>query len=182
MFEQRKLLLTVLCITPVLLSAQIVTSTGRGQGPTLTAPTSSTPPDQKCVVEGRVTNSQTGAVIKRADIHLVRRQTGSIGQTGPQGYAGSSEADGSFHFEGVEPGDYSLSGVHSGFLNTQFGSTRPHAAGTALSLRPAQKLSNLNLALIPQSVVSGKILDEDGEPVQGVMVQALAERWISGRS
>ena len=172
----------VTCFSGILLSAQTVVGLVRDQGPALTAPTNSTPPEQRCVIEGRVTNSQTGVPIKRAEVRLVRHERGGPARTsGPQGYTGSSEADGTFKFEGIEPGEYSLSGNHSGFLNTQFGATRVMSPGTILNLQPAQKLSNLNLALIPQSIVSGKVVDDDGEPVQGARVQAMSERWMNGK-
>jgi hypothetical protein len=158
---------------------------GGMQGPPLTPPPGSTPPEQKCVLQGRVTNSMSGEPVKKASVHLrflnqVSSGAGMIGG-GAQGYTATSDADGSFKFEGIEPGEYSLAGDRTGFLNTQYGAKGPMQAGTNLSLRPSQHMADLNLQLIPQAVISGKVVDDDGDPVGNAMVQVLAQMWQRGK-
>ncbi len=170
-----------------LLSAQVVFSSGGPvQGPQLTPPPSTTPPDQRCVLQGRVTNSQTGEALKKVSIRLTRHGSGagSMGAaptSGPQGYSATSEADGSFRIENIEPGDYNLSGQRSGYLNTQYGAKGPMRSGTILSMRPGQQMTDINLALNPQAVIAGKVVDEDGDPIPGVMVQVLGQMWQRGK-
>src|SRR5581483_4774316 len=173
------------------LSAQIMFSS-QAQGPPLTPPGSTTPPDQKCALQGRVTNAQTGEPLRKANVRLVRHSGSDVSSTGavgvvmgsftpPSGYSATSESDGSFHIEGIEPGDYTLSGDRTGYLETQYGSKDPMESGTVLTLHPAQQLTGLDLALIPQGVVSGKVVDEAGDPVPGVMVQVLRRAWQRGK-
>jgi len=133
----------------------------------------------KCVVSGRVTNALTGEAVKKADVHLDYANRKNQ-MSGPRGYGGVADADGRFRFEGVEPGEYSLSADRPGFLHSSYGSKAPNQAGTNLVLVPGQELADLNIALFPQSVISGRVVDEDGDPVQA-RVQIFALTWKHGK-
>ena len=144
-----------------------------------------TPPEQRCVLAGRVTNALTGEPVKKANVRLMRSFTGGpppdARASGNQGYSGSSDPDGNFRIENVEPGDYYLSGTRTGFLNTQYGAKKPMQAGTVLTLRPGQQMADVPLALTPQAVMTGKVVDADGDPVNGASVQVLAQQWFRGK-
>lgn len=138
-----------------------------------------TQPREKCVVTGRVTNALTGEPIKKAEVHLdfANRQNQ---MSGPRGYGGKADAAGSFRFEGVEPGEYALTADRPGFLYSSYGSKAPNQPGTHLALSPGQHMSDLNIALFPEAVISGRVVDEDGDPVEG-MVQVFALTWKHGK-
>jgi hypothetical protein len=71
--------------------------------------------------------------------------------------------DGRFVIKGVEPGGYRLSVSRLGFVTEEYGQRKPEAQGATLTLRPGQELKDLLFRLVPSAVISGKILDEDGE-------------------
>lgn len=139
------------------------------------------PPAQKekCVVSGRIVNALTGESVKKADVHLsyANRKTQ---MSGPHGYGGQADADGRFRFEAVEPGEYSLTADRPGFLRSNYGSRAPNQAGTNLTLAPGQQVTDLTVALFPQAVISGRVVDEDGDPVEA-RVQIYAVQWRHGR-
>lgn len=132
-------------------------------------------------------NALTGEPLKKATVRLTKnansRTAASPGSQaqGPQGYTTTSEADGNFKIENIEPGDYRLSGDRSGYLTTQYGAKSFGRAGSTITLRPAQQLTNLSLTLTPQAVISGKVVDQDGDPVNGVMVQLVGQMWQRGK-
>ncbi len=64
----------------------------------------------------------------------------------------------------IEPGKYDLSAQRPGFGNGAYGPT--------LSLDAGQRLSGIIVRLTPNAVVTGRILDEDGEPLAGVNVSS----------
>ncbi len=128
--------------------------------------------NDKCVVAGHVTNSLTGEPIKKAAVHLRPVNMRPPAQGTVQGYISTSEADGRFEFDAVPAGDYLLMGDRSGY---QFRS------GTKLTLRPGQQAADLTLKLTPQAVISGKVVDEDGDPVGNGNVQVLRQVWQHGR-
>src|ERR1700742_3204174 len=53
-------------------------------------------------------------------------------------------------------------------------------AGTPIKLAPSQQLTDLNVALTPQAVITGKVIDADGDPISGGSVQVRSESsWYS---
>ena len=157
-------------------------------GPTggrpLTPPPSTSKPEDRCVLQGHVSNAVTGEPVKKANIRLTRENTAPVADNTPQmpqGYSAMSEADGSFKIENIEPGNYHLSGERTGYLNTEYGAKSVNQRGSTITLRPAQQLTNISLALTPQGIISGKVLDQDGDPVQGAMVQLIGEMWQRGK-
>jgi len=155
------------------------------QGNQASPPASNTPPDQKCVLAGHVSNAQTGEPISKATIRVQSRNGGSIssgrGNGTFQGYSATSETDGSFRIENVEPGQYTLSGTRTGFMNTQYGSKGPSSAGTTITLTPGQQVTDIAFPLNPQAVISGKVIDEDGDPISGVTIRVLVQQWMRGK-
>lgn len=137
------------------------------------------PPQEKCVLAGRVINALTGEPVRKAEIHLdfANRKPGS---TGPEGYGGIADASGQFRFEGVQQGEYTLRAERSGFLYSSYGAKAPNQAGTNLILAPGQQITDLSIRLFPQAVISGRVVDDDGDPVQS-MVQIFAVTWKHGK-
>ena len=139
-------------------------------------PVSNTAKKDKCTVAGVVVNMQTGEPVRKATLHLTL-QGGSRGNTNgafqQTGYSGMSGPDGSFKFEGVEPGTYFLVGDKSGFIRTGYGSKDGLSRFTALSLEPGQQMTDLKMQLVAQGVITGRVLDEDGDPVGGAFVQLI---------
>jgi protocatechuate 3,4-dioxygenase beta subunit len=134
-----------------------------------------------CSVSGQVTNASTGEPVRHALVALRRVDT-SPGVTNVQvTQSGTTDAAGRFALAGIEPGKYRLSAERNGFLNTQYGARSPNKPGTLLTLEPGQKSSDLNLRLTPHGVITGRVLDEEGEPVNGVDVQVLRQRYMQGR-
>jgi hypothetical protein len=150
--------------------------------PQLKAPESVTAEKDKCTVSGIVSSMQTGEPVKKVTLHLTlqsvsRPRNGVFEQTG---YSGTSGPDGSFKFEGVEPGEYSLSGEKSGFVHTSYGSKNGLSGGSTLSLSPGQQMAGVKMQLVAQATITGHVLDDDGDPVGGVSVQALGRMWAQG--
>src|SRR5438128_2414289 len=124
-------------------------------GPTggqLTPPASNTPPEKRCVIAGHVVNALTGEPVKKAEVRLLSSRAGnntgtlgSVATMGGQGYSATSEADGTFRMEGVEPGQYSLSGNKSGFLRASYGAKKFNQRGTTINLSPGQQLTDITL-------------------------------------
>jgi hypothetical protein len=156
------------------------------RGEQLKAPPSTSPPDQLCVIAGRATDTQSGQPLRKVSVRLIRRNSGTrVGTVGApsseEGYAATSDFNGNFRFENVEPGEYALSGQRLGYLRTEYGSKRASGPGTTFSLRPGQQLTSLALLVLPQSVITGKVVDDDGDPLNGVSIQVLNRRWMRGK-
>jgi protocatechuate 3,4-dioxygenase beta subunit len=125
-------------------------------------------------IAGRLTNMVTGAPARKATIVLTRR--------GPDRFTRSATSDtnGRYSLNGLPPGRYGISALRDGFLPFTYGAKGPNRPGKVLVLGAGQKLTDVNLALEPPAVISGRVLDEEAEPVSGVTVQALHEDFTQG--
>lgn len=97
----------------------------------------------------------------------------------PTAYSAQSDAAGNFVIEDVEPGRYTLSADHPGYVRGVYG---PRAnATTTLVLTTGQRMTGLSIKLTPEGSISGKITDEDGDPVGRAQVIILQSRYQNGR-
>ena len=62
----------------------------------------------------------------------------------------------------------------SGFVTMQYGQNRPFEPGRPIELADAQTLDKANVTLPRGSVLSGRVLDELGEPVADANIGAMA--------
>ncbi len=97
----------------------------------------------------------------------------------PTAYTAQSDAAGNFVFDEVEPGRYTLSADRAGYVRGVYG---PRAnANAPLVLTAGQKMTGLSIKLTPEGTISGKITDEDGDPVGRAQVIIYQSRYQNGR-
>jgi hypothetical protein len=80
--------------------------------------------------------------------------------------------DGRFAFENLEPGTYSLWSERDGFLAQFYGARKAGGQGIPITVSAGLHLRDLELKLTPQGVISGRVVDDEGEPVPGAYVHA----------
>jgi hypothetical protein len=113
-----------------------------------------------CSADGTVINSITGEPIARARVNVT-----------PNGTAGYSTVTDS-------SGRWAISNM--GCAPGQFQVTRPGFLQNSVR-RLAPPVHDLRTELIPQSVAWGKVLDDQGDPVMGAQITALAAHVVNGR-
>ena len=133
-------------------------------------------PPEKAGIQGQVVNAATGEPLRKAQLALR-----TVGGGQAQGASAVSDPGGNFAFQGVEPGRYRLFAERTGFVRGEYGARGSSAAGTPLTVSAGQKLTGVELRLTPQAVLTGRVLDEDGEPVSSASVQALRYSFTRGR-
>jgi protocatechuate 3,4-dioxygenase beta subunit len=143
------------------------------------APVQPSKPEDLCALSGRIVSASTGEPVRRATILLVRSEI-SPGEP-PLAYSASSDAQGAFAMKDVEPGKYRLSATRNGFVNYIYGARSPLRPGTTLSLARRQTVSDLTLKMTPHAVITGRIVDEEGEPVPQVQLSLQGYRYLQGR-
>ena len=106
-----------------------------------------TPPRVVSILEGRVISSTTGDPLAKAMVTL---------KSGKDQRSFLTSSDGRFLFEDLEAGDCTLMVKRVGYLES-----KPHD----ISIASGERKKYLELKLTPQGVISGRVLDEDGDPV-----------------
>jgi len=171
-----------LAAVPVLLAAQQAIGTFQQPGTEQPDAASQQPtkPEDKCSVEGQVWNAISGDPLRKARITLQRMDAGNRGPRNA-GYGAATDAGGHFLIQDVEPGMYQMSATRNGFVALSYGATKPDGPSTPLSLNPGKHARDIVFRLTPKSVITGRVLDEDGEPMQGVSISAMRLRAMRGK-
>ena len=140
---------------------------------TLVAPLAaqSAPEDPpSAIVEGSVINIQNSRTIPRATVTLLRvRGMGSK--------SGRCDGSGHFIFRNVEPGTYRLMAHRQGFFSDE----RKREYQPMFDVGAGDHVKNMPVRLMPAAVVSGEVVDEFNDPVQGVEVRLLAIQMRLGQ-
>ncbi len=135
-------------------------------------------PEDKCRVEGNIYSAKTGEPLKKAEVHLQRIGGGN---PMPVQHGATTDAAGHFTIENVDPGPYSLMASRTGYVTTSYGSKGKQGAGTTLTLSAGQKVKDLAIKLPVQGVVTGRVLDDDGEPLANANVQLMRHGFVNGK-
>jgi len=133
------------------------------------------PKEETCSVSGIVIKMADSAPLRKA--HLVLRSVENPNRT----VAAVTNAEGRFALKDIEPGPYRLKVTRVGFVADEYGRRKPDAPGAILTLHAGQDLNDLQFRLIPAGVISGKIYDDDGEPLPGVQVSAVRQVYSEGK-
>lgn len=129
-------------------------------------------------ISGRVVNSATGEGIRRADV-VMRGTAGPMrgGGAGQTARGATTDAEGKFRFDGVEAGNYFLMVQKQGFVPQR----GPGYSGRGIRVTPGQEVSGQEYKLLPHVVITGRVVDDEGEPVQGIGVTVLRRRFMNGK-
>lgn len=138
-------------------------------------------PEELSSLEGRVVNAATGEPVGKASLRLVRTRSTPGPDDWLLDYSAVSDSTGKFAIANIEPGKYRLHASRNGFLDVEYGAHGSQTTGTVLDLEHPQQMKDINLRLTPYGVVTGRILDADGEAVEGAQIQFLRSRYIDGK-
>jgi protocatechuate 3,4-dioxygenase beta subunit len=136
-----------------------------------------------------VVNAVTGEPVRKAQIQilLIDRRAGGANFTP---YSAESDASGNFRVDSVQPGTYRIAATRTGFAGGARGEMGGGVSfaidGGALSNRPVnvgpgQQVKDIVIRLTPAGVISGRVLDEDGDPVESASVQLQRFQYLNGK-
>jgi Carboxypeptidase regulatory-like domain len=132
------------------------------------APGTANKPVESCTVSGRVVSASDGTPVKSALVGLVKE-----GSKSRQKFGDYTDAEGKFEIKGIAPGRYRFSASHTGYLSQQFQSKDVAKPGAMLTLTAGQEVTGVLFRLTRAAVVTGRIVDANGEPMVGVSVSVL---------
>lgn len=139
----------------------------------LPAQQSSSASQKMASIAGMVVKDQGGEPVKKANVQVINEDHDS------SNYTAITDAEGHFQVESMEPGRYRVFVERAGFI--EIDQRRHHSDGTEISLQPGQRLKDMVLRVLPAAVITGRVLDEDGDPMPNVEVSLLAYSYASCR-
>src|SRR5579864_5257843 len=146
-----------------------------GAGASIAAQTPAAPPATS-VGNYRI----AGTVVSKLDGHPLARARITVRDTkDPQKFESLVTAeDGKFEFTAVPAGKYALNGAKRGFIAASYDEHEQFS--TAIVTGANLDTENLVLRLAPTAIISGKLLDETGDPIRNATVTLYYDDHSSG--
>lgn len=131
------------------------------------------PPKGTAIMKGQVMAAGVGTPVRRAQVRAMSMEGRGGGVT-------STDAQGNYEIKDLPAGRYTISATKGGFVQAMYGQRRPGDPGTPIELSDGQTAEKVSFVLSRGSVISGKVVDDGGEPVSGTSVQAMRYQFMSG--
>jgi hypothetical protein len=146
--------------------------------PRATPPRDASPaaPKGTAVIRGRVVAADTGRPLRRARVTVFSSELGSDSRR-----MTSTNLDGRYEFKELPAARYRVSVTRGGYLPLDYGQRRPGEQGRPVQLSDAQTVEKIDFTLPRMSVITGRVTDETGEPIEGVSIFAMRSMFFEGR-
>jgi Carboxypeptidase regulatory-like domain len=153
---------------------------GQGRGPGAAGGGRRGAAPQRDVAAATGTGAITGRVVA-ADSGRALRHARVVAGGGGRPRAASTDEQGRYRITGLQAGTYTVTAAKSGFVDGAFGQRRTSGTGTPLELTDGQQAGNIDIKLARGGVVTGHVLDEEGEPLARAMVTVLRQQYVRGQ-
>jgi hypothetical protein len=121
-------------------------------------------------VAGTIINSVTGEPLEGAHVRLSIIEV--YVSSPPAPYGAMSDSAGHFSVSALPPASYEISLERRGFVMVR-GRKGSGEINGYIELKPGEQTRDVTLAMAPQAVLSGRILDEYGDPMIKVIVKPM---------
>src|SRR5262249_18701289 len=132
------------------------------------------PKGATAVVRGRVLAADTGQPLRKAQVRLISTVPGP----GQFPRLTTTDTDGRYEFTEVSGGRYTLTAQKGSYVSLQYGQQRAFEPGKPLEILDGQTIEKVDFVLPRGGVVTGRVLDEYGDPASDVMVAALRYQFV----
>ena len=133
-------------------------------------------PSGTSTISGRVLAADSGRPIKRARVAVA----GAAASGGRGGGTAVTDDLGRYTIGELAAGSYSVSASKSGFVDGAYGQRRALQPGTPVQLTDGQAAANIDLRLARGGVITGRIVDEDGEALSRALVTVQRYQYVRG--
>jgi protocatechuate 3,4-dioxygenase beta subunit len=126
------------------------------------------------MISGRVLDYQSGRPMKRARVSVTAPEISEARGT-------MTDENGHYEVTALAAGRYTISVSKNAYVTVSYGQRKPGRSGKPLPLRDGQQAKDIDFRLPRGSVITGRILDEDGEPLLGANVRAMRYQYVQGQ-
>ncbi len=125
-------------------------------------------------ISGVVVAADSGRPLRLARVVAVG------GELPEGGRVAMTDETGHFELSELPAGSYTLSASRTGYITVNFGQRRPLRAGKPVAVRDGQRVGGIDFHLPRGSAITGRVLDQDGEPLVRATVRAFRSRIVQG--
>jgi hypothetical protein len=125
-------------------------------------------------IRGHVLAADSGSPIRKAQVRIISNEI-------RENRLATTDEHGAYEFTEVRPGRYTISAGKGTYVTTSYGQTRSTDAPKPIEILDRQTIERLDLSLARGGVLSGRVVDDLGEPLSDVSVQVQRYQFIQGQ-
>ena len=129
------------------------------------------------VVQGIVTNGDSGAPVPSAQVRL---STTRPGELRPVEFTAFTSTDGKFHLA-VPPGEYTILAQRPGFFGPAVNGVRRVNDTRKMTASAGRPVESQELSLVPGGVITGRVVDQAGKAPERITISAMQVRYDNGK-
>jgi protocatechuate 3,4-dioxygenase beta subunit len=141
-------------------------------------------PPGTATLRGHVYDAASGQPLRKAQVRIVQQMDAPAGPVfvgGRENRMATTDAQGAYEFKEVRAGRYTLMANKGSFVSMQYGQTRPTEPGKPIQILDNQTIERVDFSLPHGGIITGRILDEYGEPLSDVMVAPQRFQYVQGQ-
>src|SRR3954447_21175842 len=135
---------------------------------------SATPPPGTSTLRGQVFAADTGLPLRKAQVRIFAAEI-------RENRMATTDTEGRYEFKEVRAGRYTISANKGSYVGLSYGQQRPNDTPKLLQIVDNQTVERVDVSLPRGTVITGRIVDEFGEPMSDVQIAPQRYEFIQGQ-
>jgi protocatechuate 3,4-dioxygenase beta subunit len=146
-------------------------------------PQAPAPSPATATIRGHVVAGDTGQPLRKAQVRLNQLDVAPGVGSSPfrENHLATTDADGGYEFKNLPAGRYNLFAAKGAYVGVWWGQQQPNQAGKPLDVLAGQTVERVDFTLLRGGVITGRVVDEFGEPLSYLQIGAMRAVTTSGR-
>jgi protocatechuate 3,4-dioxygenase beta subunit len=136
--------------------------------------TTAAAPPGTSTLRGQVVAADTGLPLRKAQVRIFAAEI-------RENRMATTDGDGRYEFKEVRAGRYTISANKGSYVGLSYGQQRPADVPKPLQILDNQTVERVDLALPRGTVITGRIVDEFGEPMSDVQIAPQRYEFVRGQ-
>ena len=132
------------------------------------------PAEGTATIRGHVFAADTGQPLRKAQVRIV---AGEIREN----RVATTDEQGAYEFTDVKPSRYLISASKGSYVSLAYGQVHSTDSPKPIEILDRQTVERLDLSLPHGGIITGRVVDDFGEPISDVSVQIQRYQFVQGR-
>lgn len=135
-------------------------------------------PPATATVRGHVIAADTGQAIRKAQVRITSLD--AVNGRQRENRLVTTDADGRYEFANLAAGRYLITASKGAYIQLSYQQKRPDDQTHPLQIRDGQTIDRADFVLPRGAVLTGRIVDEYGDPLSNIQVAMIRAAWFNG--